>query len=257
MDAPVAARDGLDLTDAVKGHAQYFLRLGAPAAALAGKGLAIRTVCQTNPTLIPHLKDGGTTVAFEVSGQANVSAGPTMRQAEACRVEGAFESPAVTLELAAPRGRPAVHVYAAAHAMSGNPPVDCAYHIEASTDGGKSWRPVVKDWRIIRRGEEPDDFWSQAFCFGDSAIPETAGPVQVRFRNDGRRAFRRAEMHLVYRTESASATEVTFAWREGKDRTLKTASRTYAAGTGRDASWMIPTGTGVETVWVEYRASTP
>lgn len=252
--SPVAARDGLDLTDAVKGHAQYFLRLGASASSLAGSSLTIRTACQTNPTLIPHLKDGGTKVTFAASGLANVSAGPSMPQGKARIVEGAFGSPTVTMELAAPAGRQAVHVYAAAHVASGNPPVDCVYQIEASTDGGKTWSPVVKDWRIVRQGVEPEDFWSQALCFGDAPLGGVSGPVRVRFRNDGKRSILRAEMHLAYRTVRTSSTEVTFAWREGKERALQTASRVYPAGTNEDTSWSIPTGAGVETSWVEYRA---
>jgi hypothetical protein len=252
--AAQSARDGLDLTDAVKGHAQYFLKLGAPAAALAGSGLSIRTVCQTNPTLIPHLKDGGTKVTFAASGLANVSAGPTVPLAKARIVEGAFQSPTVTLELAVPGGRPAVHVYAAAHVASGNPPADCVYQIESSTDAGKTWSPVAKDWRVVRQGEEPADFWSQALCFGDAPIPATSGPVRVRFRNDGKRQVLRAEMHLAYRTGRATSTEVTFAWREGKAGALKTAARIYAAATEEDSSWVIPTGSGVDTSWVEYRS---
>jgi hypothetical protein len=76
----------------------------------------------------------------------------------------------------------------------------------------------------------------------------------VRFRNDGKRQVLRAEMHLAYRTGRATSTEVTFAWREGKAGELKTATRTYAAATAEDSSWIIPTGSGVDTSWVEYRS---
>jgi hypothetical protein len=75
----------------------------------------------------------------------------------------------------------------------------------------------------------------------------------VRFRNDGKRTYLRAEMHLAYRAETGSSTDVTFAWREGKDGAVKTANHTYATGT-EDSSWTIPTGSGVETLWVEYRS---
>jgi hypothetical protein len=113
---------------------------------------------------------------------------------------------------------------------------------------------VAKDWRVVRQGEEPADFWSQALCFGDAPIPATSGPVRVRFRNDGKRQVLRAEMHLAYRTGRATSTEVTFAWREGKAGALKTAARIYAAATEEDSSWVIPTGSGVDTSWVEYRS---
>ena len=60
-----------------------------------------------NPAVLPRLKDGGTKVTFEASGQAVLSAGPNLPQAQAHLVEGAFGTPAVTLELRSPRGEPA------------------------------------------------------------------------------------------------------------------------------------------------------
>ena len=41
------------------------------------------------------------------------------------------------------------------------------YQIEYSTDGGKAWRPVVKDWQVVRREPDPKDFWSQSFSWGE------------------------------------------------------------------------------------------
>src|SRR5205823_14645628 len=135
-------------------------------------GLTMTTVCQANGSTMPRLTDGGSTVTFAASGRAVVSAGPTLPQARAHVVEGAFDSPSVTLELQTPRGEPAVAVYAAAHLNSGNPPdPKVKYEIDASVDGGKTWRPVVKDWTINRRGDEPADFWSQSFCWGSADVP--------------------------------------------------------------------------------------
>src|SRR5262249_17928664 len=78
-----AFRDGMDLTDRVKGRRQYLLRFDAGAKALAGSGLEIRTVCQANAAIMPHLKEGGDRITFEASGNALVSAGPTRDQAAA------------------------------------------------------------------------------------------------------------------------------------------------------------------------------
>ena len=65
-------------------------------------------------------------------------------------------------------------VYAAAHVLSSNPPdPKVKYRIELSADGGKSWRTVVKDWSIPRRGEEPKDFWSQSMCWGALDLART------------------------------------------------------------------------------------
>ncbi|MFQ6048141.1 MAG: hypothetical protein ACE5K7_02125, partial [Phycisphaerae bacterium] len=52
-------RDGMDLTDLVKGRRQYWLRFGAPAGKLADAGLTVRTVVQINPAVFPHLKSAG------------------------------------------------------------------------------------------------------------------------------------------------------------------------------------------------------
>ena len=75
--------DAPDLTDTAKGHRQYWLRLHAGAKMLAGSGLTITTACEANGSTMPRLKDGGTTVQFEASGRAIVSAGPNLAQAAA------------------------------------------------------------------------------------------------------------------------------------------------------------------------------
>jgi hypothetical protein len=245
-------RDGLDLTDRVKGYRQYLLRLGAGAKDLAGAGLMMTTVCQANPAVMPRLKDDGCKVEFRASGRAVVSAGPTLPQAKAHLIDGQFGSPKVTLELAAPRGASAVTVYAAAHARSSNPPdPNVKYRIEASADGGKSWQPVVEDWSVARRGDEPKDFWSQSFCYGSRELDKpTAGPVRVRFANTGGKAYARCEAHLAYRV-GGDATRVTFAWTDdrGDHRDIHTVPAD--AGSGKAGSWVVPTGKGVRTRWVE------
>jgi hypothetical protein len=243
-------RDGLDLTDRVKGHRQYLLRLGAGAKALKGAGLTITTVCQANPAVMPRLTDSGCRVRFESSGRAVVSAGPTLPHAQAHVVGGRFGSPKVTLELAAPRGAAVLAVHAAAHVMSGNPPNPrVRYAIDVSRDGGKTWQAMVRDWSVTRRGEEPRDFWSQSFCWGKLPLAAPArGPMRVRFSNDGGKAYGRCEAHLVYRPAGADSTRVTFGWSD--DRGAQQASHTFtAAGT-----WTVPTGKSVRTRWVEFEA---
>lgn len=250
-----SASDGMDLTDMVKGHQQYFIRFGAAAKNLAGAGLTMRTVCQCSPTAVPRLKDGTNKVTFYSSGRAVISAGPNSDQAAAHLVAGKFASSSVTLELAAPRKARAVHRYAAARQESGSPPRTSGYNIRYSTDGGKTWKPVVADWRIIRRKPEPGDFWSQSFVHGDVPLGKVVGPVRVHFSNTGGRRFQRAEAHLVYEVANTSPVEVTYAWKEGASGEVRTASHTYPATAGReDSSWTIRTGRNVKTVWVEYAA---
>ena len=245
--------DGMDLTDRVKGRRQYFLRLGAGAKALAKSGLTITTVCQANPAIMPRLKDGGSEVRFQASGRAFVSAGPNLAQAHV--VEGKFGTPRLTLELATPRGERVLEVHAVAQVASGSPPrPDVKYQIEVSTDGGKSWQPLVKDWSVPRLGEEPKDFWSQSFCWGAKDVPGAAtSRVRVRFRNSGGKPYLRCEVHLVYRTASKDATRVTFAWKD--NRGGRHDAHTFPAG-DKEGTWKVPTGTGVETRWVEFEPVT-
>ncbi|HEY0551820.1 MAG TPA: hypothetical protein VGF13_19610, partial [Verrucomicrobiae bacterium] len=241
--------DGMDLTDFVKGHRQYFIRFGAGAKVLADSGLTMATVCQANVALLPRLKDNGTRVTFAASERAIVSAGPNREQAKTHIIAGSFDSPSVTLELASPRQEAVVAIYAVAHISSGNPPgTNTKYQIEFSTNRGQNWKPMVRDWTIPRRGDEPRDFWSQSFCYGSAEIGDaSARSVQVRFRNDGGKTYLRAEAHLIYRTAAADLTTVTFDWNDDGGRHRD--SHIFA---DNGASWDVKTGTMVQTHWVEF-----
>jgi hypothetical protein len=243
----------LDLTDFVKGRRQYLLRFGHGAQELKRRKPHWTTVCQANAATMPWLHDGTNRVTFLAGGTALASAGPERAHAQRHVVAGAFDSPTVTLELAAPRGAKAVRLYAASWQASGAPPApDVSYSIDYSTDAGKSWQPVVKDWKIVRRPPEPADFWSQSFCWGDVPLPGVAGPVRVRFRNTGGKTYRTAEAHLAYEVADPSPTRVTFRWRDAAGQS-RSADHTYRGPPGSpDASWTFDAGTGVRPVSVAY-----
>lgn len=250
-----ALSDGLDLTDQVKGRRQYLLRFGASAKALKESGLTITTVCQANAWIMPQLKDGANQISFLASGEAVISAGPNRENARTHVVSGAFDTPAVTMELATPRGEGATRVYAAAHIASGSPPQpDIKYQVEYSLDAGKTWKPMVQDWTIPRRGQEPDDFWSQSFCWGsaqvqDAISKEAASKVQVRFRNNGGRKYLRCEVHVTYRTQGKDATKVTFNWAD--DAGTHQDSHLFS-GEGTPTPWNLQAGRNVQTRWIEF-----
>ncbi len=243
-----AFHDGLDLTDFVKGHRQYFIRFSAGTKTLANSGLTMMTVCQANAAVLPRLKDNGSHVTFAASGRAVVSAGPNRDQAKSHIVAGAFDTPSVSLELKSPRGESLSAIYAVAHVASGNPPAtNVEYQIEFSTDGGRSWQPMVRGWTIPRRGEEPGDFWSQSFCYGSAELPgRVEKSVQVRFKNNGGKKYLRAETHLVYHVRGSDNTKVTFDWTD--DTGAHQESHNFPDLVG----WDVKTSRGVQTRWVEF-----
>jgi len=243
-------KDGLDLTDSVKGRRHYLLRLGAGAKALGGSEFRSTTVCQCSSSIIPRLKDDGCKVRFEATNRALVPGGPNFDQARTRLVEGAFPSASLTFEIAAPRKESATKVYAAAMIDSWNPPRPGVHHtIESSTDGGKSWMPIVKDWMIERRAPEPKAIASLTHVWGSGDVSGTM-PVRVRIRNDRGMEYPRAEVHLAYQTRGRDATRVTFDWtdRAGPHR----ASHVFANGSADE--WSLATAKDSETRWVEYEA---
>jgi len=242
-------QDGMDLTDVVKGQRRYLLRLNAGAKSLANSSLTIRTVCQANTAVLPRLKDSGTTITFAASHQAVASVGPTRPHAAKRVIAGAFDSPTVTLKLNSPRGHPITTLHAVAHVASGNPPsAEIKYKIDASHDGGTTWNSVVNDWAVMRRGEEPKDFWSQSFCYGSKSFTQGGTNLLVRFSNTDRRNYLRAEAHVVYGTQKRDATRVTFNWKD--DSGEHTESHEF--GADGEGKWQLPTGKSVQTRWVEF-----
>jgi len=245
------AKDGLDLTDLVKGCHQYLLRFDSGAKALADSGLTITTGCQSSPAIIPHVKAGVNKATYEATGQGYVSAGPNKNQVQPHVIAGAMESPAVTLQLEAPRGAAVTAVYAAAHVACSAPPRESQYNIDYSVDGGQTWNPVLKDYQIRQIPPEPDDWWSQALFQGDARVDRVAKPVQVRFTNTGKRTFKRVEAQLAYVVPNTSPLQVTYAWKEAG--VVKTDTHVVAKGTAKD-SWSFTAGAAPQTFYVEYQA---
>ncbi|SVD47655.1 uncharacterized protein METZ01_LOCUS400509 [marine metagenome] len=142
-----------------------------------------------------------------------------------------------------------VRLHASAHVASGSPPnPKVRYHIDYSLDSGKHWQPLVRDRAILRRGDEPGDFWSQSFSYGSSAIEtETGKPIMIRFRNDGGKRYLRAEAHLIQATGQPDPVKVTYAWTDASGS--HQGSHVFRA----NGDWQLPTAQQVRTRWVEFK----
>ncbi|MFT5468888.1 MAG: hypothetical protein ACI8UO_004001 [Verrucomicrobiales bacterium] len=235
----------LDLTDLVKGRSQYWIRLGASPQQLLESNLEIRTVCQANVAVLPRLKDGGTKVSYAASNRSILSIGPELELAKSHIFKGAFGEKEVTLR--ARSNNPVTRIYAAAHIASGNPPdSEIRYQIEYSVNDGEIWLPLVKDWRIPRLGDDPGDFWSQSFCYGEAEVDNPADrQLLVRFRNDGGKRYLRAEIHLAQQLPTADPLKITYDWSD--DAGEHQASSVFESA----GEWKLETGADVRTRWVE------
>ncbi|MEO1524641.1 MAG: hypothetical protein AAFX06_04355 [Planctomycetota bacterium] len=237
--------DGVDLTDLVKGRNQYWLRLSADNKAWARSAIEIRTVCQSNAAVLPRLKDNGTIVSYEASGEFVSSLGPESDLSSRFVTDGGFGESSVTLT-ASPRSR-VVGLYAAAHVASSSPPdPNIKYQIEYSFDR-QSWSPLVADWNVPRRGDEPNDFWSQSFCHGSCRLKSASEePIHIRFRNNGGKRYLRAEAHLTEKTMRDDPVKVSYRWKDSLGTHQE--SKVFAG----DGEWQIRTAVNVETDWVEF-----
>jgi len=246
--SPTERLDGIsDLTDAVKGHAGYWIRLGHGADQLQDSGLEMRTVCQANVAVLPRLKDGGTRITYEAGRKTVQSLGPELELARTYLTDGEFGDSSLTFT-ATPQ-RPLNKIYASAHVASGSPPrPDVRYTIEGRAGSEATWQSIVSDWTIPRRGDEPNDFWSQSFCYGSRRLKAKADqPVQIRFRNDGGKRYLRAEAHLVLETGVPDPLRVTYRWSD--DAGDHEQSHVF----GQSGTWQLETGRDVHTRWVEFR----
>lgn len=239
----------IDLTDYVKGRSQYWLHISGTADQLGQSNLRFKTVCQVNVAVLPRLKDHETVISFAASGLRINPGGPELSMVKSRITAGGLGESSLTLTH---RSRRAVHaIYAAQHVASGTPPdPDIAYAIDYRVVGNPSWQPIVNNWRILRRGDEPADFWSQSFCYGvveDSVAADQE--IEVRCANDGGRRILRAETHLVEKTTENDAVKVTYHW--SNELGPQFASHRFET----DGAWRLATGRDVTTHWVEMSPS--
>jgi hypothetical protein len=252
----MAPKAQVDLTDEVKGRHAYLLRLNAPLEKLASMDIDIRTVCMANDRLMPHLKSQGSTITYQSSGKAMLSAGPSKSIATAYVSDGNFGTDNVEMTVPAPAGTRILAVYAMAQICPEFPDENIRYQIDCSTSRDSSWLPIVEDWQIEQHGYQTPETSSLSYCYGNRALSEPAEEITVRFSNDGHVNYERAEVHVVYQVSRRQSLLVTFGWTESEESqdVPKTASHLFKEDSESQAlTWTIPTADVVETNWVEMK----
>lgn len=250
---PVDFKDGLDLTDLVKGRYGYWLKLHAPAKDLAGKDLRISTTCMANGYVMPQLKPGGTQVTFNTAPQAVTLFGPQKATLEKNLTAGELGKGSFTIKLRTPRGEKIRRIDFAGRMASGSPPkTEVMYKAEYSKDG-TAWLPLKEGWQVKPPVEFTyPDSWSQSFFYGGKEVEGLEGEVLVRLSNSGNRGMLMGQFALTYAVPNTGATRVTYGWSENGQE--KTAEHLYPAGAAMDASWKIDTGAAAKMGWVEMKA---
>lgn len=268
--AKVTDKFDKDLTEEVKGRYGWQVRF-----AWKGSGgldaLSFITVTQVAQTIYPRLKPDGCAVVYRAAARGVVPVLPNFGQPEekAGFEEKALRSANVVYAGRGPQSRLAykvqdnkpgtivfrvaapaelLQVTAAAKFNVRVPTPDgCDYHLELSTDGGKTWRPlgradIPKDNdAFFGTPKEKDASWGWVHGAADVAATKSKTAwVRVHLFQGGHPVgLMAADLYGVYRTPPPQALKLTYAWKELD--TLKTHVAAIPAGT-HAAKFHVPTG---------------
>ncbi len=232
----------IDFTDVVKGRHAYLIRFGLTQAD-GLTGVKIRTVTQVGRGVFPRLKDGGTTVTYQASGESVIHGGPSQQLAEQFRRKDLEKDGYRVYQIKA-----AGAIRRAAGVARVNGPKGSAWSVEFSLDGGKTWKPGTKDLQVAGDGNLWED-GQAAYTWAEMDFPKNrAKEVLIRF---GQGSILHCQVFATYASKNTSAMEVTYGWQEGDAAQEDT--HTIKKGKASDA-WTVPTGQGVKTRWVRFRA---
>ncbi len=244
QDAGVAeGQFKVDFTDVVKGRHQYLVSFGlSPKNGL--KSLTLRTVVQVARGVVPRLKDGGTKITYEASGQGVIQGGPSQYLADPLR-RNDLETPGFrVMEIKAPGP-----IRFASGMLRASGPKRGPWSVEFSLDGGKTWKAGLKNL-TLEKGESGWGGGHHAYAWADMSFPanKTARSVLVKVGNGN---ISHAEAYATYAEPDNSPLDVTFTWTEGGK--VKHAMHEIAAGKHKD-TWIVPTGKNAETRSIRFEA---
>lgn len=146
--------------------------------------------------------------------------------------------------------QPLVRVQAAAQfQVRVPPPENCDFHMELSTDGGRTWREFA-------RAEMPsDNEYSSGWMYGASDVSDTdarSSLVRVNLYAGGTQTgLIDAQLYGIYRTGDPQPVTVTYGWREG-DQEKQHVER--VPGGTAEHGFDVPTGEAIVDEFVRIAA---
>ncbi|MBY0527507.1 MAG: hypothetical protein K2R98_29190 [Gemmataceae bacterium] len=250
-----------DLTNDVKGYYGWHVRFG-----WKGPGgidaLSFTTVTQVAQTIYPRLRPEGSTVIYRSATRGVVPVLPNFSQPEnviARYEEKGQRSANVAYAGRGPKSRFAYNVQgnkpgsvvfrvdtpaellrvtaAARYNIRVPPPDNCDFHLDVSTDGGKTWK-------LMSKADVPkDNEYSSGYVYGAadvSAAKVNSALVRVTVYQGGYQVgLMTAELYGVYQTPKPQPMKLTYAWKESGQ--LKTHVENIADG-AREHKFQVPTG---------------
>ena len=233
--------------------------------------LVFTTVVQVAQPIYPRLKPNGSTVTYRAASRGVVPVLPDLSQPECRYEEKTLRSANVVNTQRGPKQRLAytvqgnkpgtvvvfkvdsadqlLQVSASARFTVRSPsPAGCDFHLDISTDGGKTWKPFGK-------ADMPaDNEFSSGWVYGTTDVAAAnvkSALVRVHLVR-GRLPDRPDPRRNVWRCTNAAAAgrEVTYAWKEAGQ--VKTHVEKVPAGVA-EHQFLVPTGANIVDEFIRIR----
>lgn len=261
----------VDLTNSVKGRYGWRVRFTFS----GGDGLedlTFLTVAQMNQSIYPRLTPDGCAVTYRAGSRGVIAVLPNFVLPKTA--VGVFEETAlrssniayipkgpkqrlayrttnnkpatVVFRIASPKDAPLHEIRAAVqYQIRVPPPKNCDFHLDVSTDGGRSWREFA-------RAEIPEDNeYSSGWLAGRATLADAdvrTALVRVHLYADGYpTGLLNAQLYGLYATAAPQAATLTYGWTE--NGTAKQHTEQLPAGT-TEATFRVPTGPAVRDDFV-------
>lgn len=257
-----------DLTEDVKGRYGWQVRCNWKGAG-GLDALTFTTITQAAQPMYPRLKPDGSAVVYRSAARGVVPVLPNFAEAEdvATRFEEKSQRGAnIAYVGRSPKSRSAYNVQgnkpgtvvfkveapdnltqvraAGRFNVRVPPPENCDFHIDVSTDGGKTWKLMGK--ADVPKDNEFSSGWMYGAADVSAAKTKTALVRFTVYQGGYQVGLMTAEVYGVHQTPPPQPVKLTYAWNEGG--TVKTHVEQVPAGKA-EHRFQVPTG---KTITDEY-----